>query len=51
MPVYSAMSGSYPSTTDNDINSERSGRWWWKEVETRECGLHLKDGRFVRAGA
>ncbi len=20
----------------------RSGRWWWENAETRECGLHLK---------
>ena len=31
--------------------AERAGRWWWEEDETRECGLHLKDGRLVRAGA
>jgi phosphoadenosine phosphosulfate reductase len=30
--------------------AERAGRWWWEEDETRECGLHLKDGRLVRAG-
>jgi phosphoadenosine phosphosulfate reductase len=30
---------------------ERSGRWWWEQDETRECGLHLTpDGRLVRAG-
>jgi phosphoadenosine phosphosulfate reductase len=27
----------------------RSGRWWWEEPEQRECGLHLVDGRLVRA--
>ena len=27
----------------------RAGRWWWEKVEQRECGLHLKDGRLVRA--
>jgi phosphoadenosine phosphosulfate reductase len=28
---------------------ERSGRWWWEQEETRECGLHLTpDGRLVR---
>ncbi|MGD0103415.1 MAG: phosphoadenylyl-sulfate reductase [Rhodopila sp.] len=27
--------------------AERAGRWWWEEDETRECGLHLKDGRLV----
>ena len=21
----------------------RSGRWWWEDPETKECGLHLKD--------
>ncbi|MFN2394394.1 MAG: phosphoadenosine phosphosulfate reductase family protein, partial [Bacteroidales bacterium] len=21
----------------------RSGRWWWENPETRECGLHAKD--------
>ena len=21
----------------------RSGRWWWENDETRECGLHLPD--------
>jgi phosphoadenosine phosphosulfate reductase len=29
---------------------ERSGRWWWEQDHTRECGLHLTpDGRLVRA--
>lgn len=27
----------------------RSGRWWWEEGGNRECGLHLKDGKLVRA--
>ncbi len=31
--------------------AERDCRWWWKEEEIHECGLHLKDGRLVRAGA
>jgi phosphoadenosine phosphosulfate reductase len=30
----------------------RSGRWWWEQPESRECGLHLdRDGRLVRAAA
>ena len=30
---------------------ERSGRWWWEQDQTRECGLHLTpDGRLVRTG-
>ncbi len=29
---------------------ERSGRWWWEQDYTRECGLHLTaEGRLVRA--
>ncbi len=27
----------------------RRGRWWWEEETAKECGLHLKDGRLVRA--
>jgi phosphoadenosine phosphosulfate reductase len=28
----------------------RSGRWWWEQAATRECGLHLDpQGRLVRA--
>lgn len=23
----------------------RAGRWWWEAPETKECGLHLVDGR------
>jgi phosphoadenosine phosphosulfate reductase len=26
----------------------RSGRWWWENPETKECGLHWKDGKLVR---
>ena len=21
----------------------RSGRWWWEEPETRECGIHVEE--------
>ncbi len=24
------------------------GRWWWETPETKECGLHLVDGRLQR---
>ncbi len=27
----------------------RSGRWWWEEPESKECGLHFKNGKRVRA--
>lgn len=26
----------------NDGEDLRSGRWWWENPETKECGLHLK---------
>ncbi|MFN6961015.1 MAG: phosphoadenylyl-sulfate reductase, partial [Rhodocyclaceae bacterium] len=28
----------------------RAGRWWWESAATKECGLHVVDGRLVRAG-
>ncbi len=31
--------------------TERSGRWWWEQAGSQECGLHVVDGRLVRAGA
>jgi hypothetical protein len=27
----------------------RAGRWWWESPAHKECGLHLADGRLVRA--
>ena len=27
----------------------RAGRWWWEEPEHKECGLHLHEGKLVRA--
>jgi phosphoadenosine phosphosulfate reductase len=26
----------------------RAGRWWWESPETKECGLHMVDGRLQR---
>jgi phosphoadenosine phosphosulfate reductase len=26
----------------------RAGRWWWETPETKECGLHVVDGRLQR---
>jgi phosphoadenosine phosphosulfate reductase len=26
----------------------RAGRWWWESADTKECGLHLVDGRLQR---
>lgn len=27
----------------------RAGRWWWEADSTQECGLHMVDGKLVRA--
>jgi phosphoadenosine phosphosulfate reductase len=36
-----------PTVAGEDV---RSGRWWWEQPQSRECGLHLtEDGRLVRA--
>jgi len=29
----------------------RSGRWWWESENSRECGIHIVDGRLVRGTA
>jgi phosphoadenosine phosphosulfate reductase len=26
----------------------RAGRWWWESPETKECGLHVVDGKLQR---
>lgn len=26
----------------------RAGRWWWENAESKECGLHVVDGKLVR---
>jgi phosphoadenosine phosphosulfate reductase len=26
----------------------RAGRWWWENPETKECGLHMVDGKLIR---
>jgi phosphoadenosine phosphosulfate reductase len=26
----------------------RAGRWWWESADTKECGLHLVDGKLIR---
>ncbi len=26
----------------------RAGRWWWETPESKECGLHVVDGKLVR---
>ena len=29
----------------------RAGRWWWESPESKECGLHVVDGRLQRLEA
>jgi phosphoadenosine phosphosulfate reductase len=26
----------------------RAGRWWWENADSKECGLHLVDGKLIR---
>ncbi len=26
----------------------RAGRWWWENADTKECGLHIVDGKLIR---
>ncbi|MEC5217298.1 phosphoadenosine phosphosulfate reductase [Actimicrobium sp. GrIS 1.19] len=26
----------------------RAGRWWWENADTKECGLHMVDGKLIR---
>lgn len=29
----------------------RAGRWWWENPDSKECGLHIVDGKLVRIKA
>ncbi|WP_338844517.1 phosphoadenylyl-sulfate reductase [Massilia sp. W12] len=29
----------------------RAGRWWWEQADSKECGLHIVDGKIVRIKA
>lgn len=29
----------------------RAGRWWWESADTKECGLHVVDGKLARTKA
>lgn len=29
----------------------RAGRWWWENPESKECGLHVVDGKLIRIKA
>ena len=29
----------------------RAGRWWWENADSKECGLHMVDGKLVRIKA
>jgi phosphoadenosine phosphosulfate reductase len=30
---------------DEDV---RAGRWWWENPDSKECGLHMVDGKLIR---
>ena len=30
---------------------ERAGRWWWEQVDKKECGLHFDNGKLQRTAA
>ena len=29
----------------------RAGRWWWENADSKECGLHMVDGKLIRIKA
>ena len=29
----------------------RAGRWWWENPDSKECGLHMVDGKLIRIKA
>lgn len=29
--------------------NQRAGRWWWENPDSKECGLHIVDGKLVRS--
>jgi phosphoadenosine phosphosulfate reductase len=29
----------------------RAGRWWWENADSKECGLHVVDGKLIRIKA
>ena len=31
-----------------DGEDVRAGRWWWENPESKECGLHVVDGKLIR---
>lgn len=37
-----------PITVGEDV---RAGRWWWEDVDTKECGLHVKNSTPLKAKA
>lgn len=34
-----------------DGEDERAGRWWWEQVDKKECGLHFDNGKLKRTAA
>ena len=57
VPTHALHQKNYPSigcaccTRAVDSGDDvRAGRWWWETPEQKECGLHVVDGKLVRAG-
>lgn len=41
--------GCEPCTRAIDPGEDvRAGRWWWENPESKECGLHVVDGKLIR---
>lgn len=41
--------GCAPCTRAIELGEDvRSGRWWWESPDSKECGLHVVDGKLVR---
>ena len=50
LPIHSLHKEAYPSIgcepctrAVKEGESLRSGRWWWEDASTKECGLHIKN--------
>ena len=42
--------GCAPCTRATQLGEDiRAGRWWWETPESKECGLHVVDGKLVRS--
>jgi phosphoadenosine phosphosulfate reductase len=41
--------GCAPCTREVQAGEDvRAGRWWWENPDSKECGLHMVDGKLIR---